>query len=103
MLKESFAFNSHYLQTVRGRVVDPFGGLGGIKEMMRQVHALQLKKETSPTKRVIVEDAEGLPTKKKNEIEEKVAYDTARLNYETARINNQNVRSTAPSTSGPFS
>ena len=59
--------------------------------------------ETSPTKRVIVEDAEGLPTKKKNEIEEKVAYDTARLNYETARINNQNARSTAPSTSGPFS
>ena len=66
--------------------------------------------DTSPTKRVIVEDAEGLPTKKKNEIEEKVAYDTARLNYdtarlnyETARINNQNARSTAPSTSGPFS
>ena len=29
--------------------------------------------ETSPTKRVIVEDAEGLPTEKKTEIEEKVA------------------------------
>ena len=29
--------------------------------------------ETSPTKGVIVEDAEGLPTEKKTEIEEKVA------------------------------
>ena len=28
--------------------------------------------ETSPTKGVIVEDAEGLPTEKKTEIEEKV-------------------------------
>ena len=29
--------------------------------------------DTTPTKRVIVEDAEGLPTEKKTEIEEKVA------------------------------
>ena len=34
--------NSHHLQTVRARVVGDLPVALGIKEMMRQVHALQL-------------------------------------------------------------